>query len=79
MQLLYLYDIKARNKREFNRVKRSFYYHLGKLALPKSSFRTKSALLVSIELEPVLDAFFKRFGNKIEVYKVVAESIEQLY
>ncbi|HIH22123.1 TPA: hypothetical protein HA238_00165 [Candidatus Micrarchaeota archaeon] len=76
MQILYLYDIKARNKREFNRVKRSFYYHLNKLALKRSSFRTKSALLIDGTKEQLLDAFFKRFGNKVEVYKVVAKSVE---
>lgn len=78
MQILYLYDIKAKNKREFNRVKRSFYYHMNKLALPKTAFRTKSALTVGANQEQILDSFFKRFGDKVEVYKVVAESIELL-
>ena len=78
MQVLYLYDIKARNKREFNRVKRSFYYHLNKLGLLKTTFRTKSALLVEGEKEAVLDSFFKRFAGKVEVYKVLTESVEML-
>lgn len=78
MQVLYLYDIKARNKREFNRVKRSFYYHLKKLALPRTTFRTKSAILIEGDKEMQLDAFFKRFPGKVEVYKVLTESVELL-
>jgi len=78
MQILYLYDIKAKNKREFNRVKRLFYYHLNKLGRVKIHFVTKSVLLVPTELEHLLDGFFKRFKNKIEIYKVRCEKIEEL-
>jgi hypothetical protein len=78
MLILYLYDIKAKNKRAFNRIKRSFYYHLKKLALPKYAFRTKSAFVIDESSEELLDDFFKRFHGQIEVYKVFAERIEEL-
>ena len=78
MQILYLYDIKAKNKLEFNRVKRLFYYHLNKLDLLKIHFVTKSVLLAPSELERLVDSFFKQFKNKVEVYKVRCEKIEEL-
>ena len=78
MQVLYLYDIKAKNKQEFNRVKRLFYYHLNKLDLLKIHFVTKSVLLAPSELERLVDSFFKQFKNKVEVYKVRCEKIEEL-
>lgn len=77
MQLVYIYDIKAPNKREFNRVKRMFYYYLNKLGL-KDAFRTKSVIAVEPKKEKLMDEFFKQFGRNIEVYKIFAQSIELL-
>lgn len=78
MQLLYLYDLKAKNKLEFNRVKRRFYYHLKKLGLLKRDFLTKSVILVAPSRERVIDQFFKRFSGLVEVYKVRCETVEEL-
>ena len=78
MQLIYLYDLKAKNKRDFNRVKRRFYYHLNKLRGPKLSFLTKSVMLVSPEREKIFDAFFKQFKGGLEVYKIWCEEISEL-
>lgn len=78
MYVLYIYDIKAKNKKKFNRTKRLFYYHLNKLQLNKELWKTKSALAVEPKMEKVLDALFKRFGKSILVYKILTESIEQL-
>ena len=78
MQILYLYDLKAKNKREFNRVKRVFYYHLAKLALPKAAFITKSTIVVEGNQERIMDFFFKRFKKSVTIYKVCCESIEEL-
>lgn len=79
MQILYLYDIKAKNKREFNRVKRRFYYHLNKLDLSNMRFPTKSVFLVTPGQERIIDAFFSRFGKSVEVYKARCEGIEELW
>jgi hypothetical protein len=76
--ILYLYDIKARDKRKFNRVKRRFYYHLNKLPLKKDGWKTKSAISVPTRQEKMMDVFFRRFGRSVVVYKVLAETIEQL-
>lgn len=76
MYVLYLYDIKAKNKRKFNRVKRRFYYHLNKMPLNKERWRTKSAIAVPTNLEVAMDKFFRMFGRSVEVYKVIADSIE---
>lgn len=78
MQVLYLYDIKAKNKKKFNRVKRRFYYHLNKMPLNKEHWRTKSAIAVPTNLEAAMDKFFKMFGRSIIVYKIITESIEAL-
>lgn len=78
MQILYLYDLKAKNKREFNRVKRVFYYHLTKLSLPKTAFITKSTIVVNETSARLLDVFFKKFKNSLIVYKIYCESIEEL-
>jgi hypothetical protein len=78
MQVLYLYDIKAKNKKTFNRVKRRFYYHMNKLPLKKTHWKTKSALSVPPNLEVVVDDFFSMFGKSVKVYKVITESIELL-
>ncbi|HLD60430.1 MAG TPA: hypothetical protein VI912_05510 [Candidatus Bilamarchaeaceae archaeon] len=77
MQLVYVYDIKAKDKKDFNRVKRRFYYHFNKLDL-RDVLRTKSVLIVPLIAEKMMDAFFKQFSKKVEVYKILAESIEQV-
>lgn len=78
MQLLYIYDIKAKNRKSFNRTKRLFYYHLNRLPLKKELWKTKSALAVPPKMEKMMDSFFRRFGHAIIVYKVAAESIEEM-
>ena len=78
MKIVYIYDIKAKNKKKFNRTKRLFYYHLGKMNLGKNTWKTKSTLAVSTTSEKRLDLFFKKFGKSIVVYKIVAETIEEL-
>jgi len=76
--VLYFYDIKARNKKKFNRIKRRFYYHLHRLPLKKEYWKTKSTLMVPTKIERTMDLFFKRFGKSVEVYKVLTESVEEL-
>ncbi|MFN7991509.1 MAG: hypothetical protein U0R44_05105 [Candidatus Micrarchaeia archaeon] len=74
--IIYIYDLKAKDKRSFNRVKRLFYYHLNRLPLKKELWKTKSALAVPPKMEKSLDNFFKRFRRSVIVYKAVAESVE---
>ncbi len=78
MLILYIYDLKATNKKSFNRTKRLFYYHLNRLPLKKELWKTKSAFAVEPRMEKTMDRFFKRFGKAIIVYKTTTESIEQL-
>jgi len=78
MLVLYLYDIKAKNKKKFNRTKRMFYYYLNKLSIKKDRWKSKSAIAVETNMEKTMDHFFKKFGKKIIVYKVMAETIEEL-
>lgn len=78
MFVLYIYDLKAKNKKKFNRTKRLFYYHLGRLPLKKELWKTKSAIAVELRMEKMMDSFFKRFGRSVTVYKAYAEAIEPL-
>ena len=77
MLILYIYDIRAKNKKRFNRTKRLFYYHLGRMGLGKEAWKTKSVIAVQPKTEKAIDNLFKRFGNAIVVYKVLAETIER--
>lgn len=78
MQLLYIYDLKSKSKREYNRIKRVFYYRLKRFDKSKVAFKTKSVLIVQEKFEKLFDNFFKEFKGNIEVYKIHAESIEEL-
>lgn len=78
MFVLYLYDVKANNKKKFNRTKRLFYYHLNRLPLKKDVWKTKSAFAVELRMEKMMDSFFRRFGKAVLVYKAYVESIDQL-
>ena len=77
MEILYFYDIKAKNKKEFNRTKRRFYSRLNQM-LPKDAWRTKSTILVQMKKENIMDSFFRAFRGHIIVYKANINSIEQL-
>jgi hypothetical protein len=79
MKIVYIYDVKAKDKRTFNRVKRMFYYNLNKLMLKNLSWRTKSVLVIDPEYERLLDDFFQDFKSNIEVYKIRAKLIEELF
>jgi len=78
MQFLYIYDLKHKNKKAFNRLKRLFYYHMNHLPIKKESWKSKSALAIPIKMEKMMDSFFGRFGMDVIVYKTRIESIEQL-
>ena len=78
MPFLYLYDINAKDKREFNRIKRRFYYWLNQIIPDKSLWKTKSALLVERKYVRALDALFREFRSSIVVYKANVRSIEKL-
>jgi len=79
--LLYIYDIKLKNKQNFNKIKRSFYYNLNKLGLDAEMWVTKSTILVPDEKERIMDGFFSDFRKKrknIIVFKAFTHSIEEL-
>ena len=75
--LLYLYDLKTELK-EYNKIKRRFYYNLKKTSLSQAENLTKSVLLVPEEIEQEADLFFSKFIRYVEVYKVRVNSIEEL-
>ena len=78
MFIVYIYDLIAKDKKQFNRTKRLFYYYLNKLELKKELWKSKSAICVGLDSEKKLFLFFKKFKKNIVVYKLFTESIEQL-
>lgn len=78
MFVIYIYDLIAKDKKQFNRTKRLFYYHLNRLNLNKEYWKSKSALCVELKLEKKLDLFFRRFKKNIVVYKIYTNGVEQL-
>jgi hypothetical protein len=78
MLVLYIYDVKAKDKKSFNRAKRLFYYHLNRLPLPRELWKTKSVLAVPPKREKTMDSFFRRFGKSVIAYKSYSESVERI-
>jgi len=76
--LLYLYDLKIKGKKEYNTLKRRFYYELKHSPLATKPWKTKSALLVEEELEKEADAFFKKYKGFLEVYRARIEKLEEV-
>ncbi|MCX6811952.1 MAG: hypothetical protein NT039_04675 [Candidatus Berkelbacteria bacterium] len=78
MIVIYIYDLKITGKKAYNNLKRNFYYSLNK---QKERFkrRTKSVLLVEERDEKEIDKFFKQWVGFIELYKIKADSIEQVF
>jgi len=75
--LVYLYDLKA-SVRDYNRLKRKFYYHLNKNGYNQYFWKTKSVLVVPDEMERLIDGFFAGFKKSVVVYKIHTNSIEEL-
>ena len=78
MVLIYIYDLKISGKKAYNNLKRNFYYSFNKLST-KFKRRTKSVILVDEKDEKELDKFFKQWVGFIELYKIKADSIEQVF
>ena len=76
--LIYFYDLKTKMK-DYNRIKRRFYYDLKKSKLSTYPRRTKSVLIVEDDAETVADRFFMKYRKVIEVYKARATSIEEIF
>ncbi|MEM2962944.1 MAG: hypothetical protein QXW70_01880 [Candidatus Anstonellales archaeon] len=76
--LLYFYDLKAKDLRLYNNIKRRFYYELSTSKLTQAFFRTKSVLVVPDELETYADNFFKKYSEYLEVYKARTRLILQI-
>lgn len=74
--LVYLYDLKT-DAKEYNKIKRRFYYHLKKSSLNNCDYLTKSVILVPEELENEADIFFNKFIRYLEIYKLKTYEISE--
>jgi hypothetical protein len=76
--LFYVYDIKIKDKKTRNAVKRRFYYNLNKKFKNVAEKKTRSSILINEKFESKIDDFFNEFYGFIDVYKIRAESVERL-
>jgi 1-deoxy-D-xylulose 5-phosphate reductoisomerase len=78
MIVIYIYDLKITGKKAYNNLKRNFYYSMNK---QKERFkrRTKSVIIVEERDEKEIDKFFKQWAGFIELYKIKADAIEQIF
>ena len=75
--LIYFYDLKTRLK-DYNRIKRMFYYDLKKSRLSTYPTKTKSVIIVEDDAETLADKFFIKHRRHLEVYKARCTSIEEI-
>lgn len=75
---MYVYDLRASNPKEYNRVKRRFYYHLGRLFPSRKLWRTESCIVVPAKQERILENLFMGFGSNITVYKTAIRRLQLL-
>ncbi|VVB66595.1 Uncharacterised protein [Candidatus Gugararchaeum adminiculabundum] len=76
--LIYVYDLKIRGLKEYNTLKRRFYYNLKHSSIAASPWKTKSVLFVKDDLETAADTFFKRYTGFVEVYKARVSDLESV-
>ena len=75
--LIYFYDLRTKLK-DYNRIKRMFYYDLKKSRLSTYPWKTKSVIVVEDVAEGMADRFFIRHRGHVEVYKARCTSIEEI-
>ncbi len=75
--IVYFYDLKTTAK-EYNKIKRRFYYYLNKNGLNQYFWKTKSVLVVPEDMERGVDSFFKNFKKTVLAYKIHCQTIEEL-
>jgi hypothetical protein len=75
--LIYFYDLHSEVK-NYNRLKRRFYYDLKKSKLSTYPWKTKSVIVVQESAEKDADEFFRKYSGIVEVYKARARSIEEV-
>lgn len=77
--IVYLFDLKTPNAREYNTLKRRFYYQLKHTVPNEFEWKTKSVLVVSDKIEKNMDVFFKRWKGRILLYKIKTKRITHIF
>lgn len=75
--IIYFYDLKTK-LRDYNRIKRMFYYDLKKSRLSTYPTKTKSVIIVDDVGEAMADHFFYRHRKHVECYKARCTSLEEI-
>jgi len=77
--LLYCFDLKSKNSKAYNTLKRRFYYHLAKLQRYDFLWNTKSVIIIDDVDEAHFDLFFSKFKDNLVLYKSKVEQTQQIY
>jgi hypothetical protein len=77
--IIYCFDIKTKDLKSYNTVKRRFYYQLKKTEHYKFVWNTKSVILVDDTHEVHFDLFFSKFKENLALFKCHANKMEQVY
>jgi hypothetical protein len=74
--IIYCFDIKIKNLKAYNTLKRRFYYNLNKLEV---NFLSKSVIVCREDKEKEFDKFFSYFKDYLELYKIKSTKIKKIY
>lgn len=75
--IIYFYDLHSEVK-NYNRLKRRFYYDLKRSKLSTYPWKTKSVIVVENSAEKDADLFFRKYAGIVEVYKARTGAIEEV-
>ena len=75
---IYLYDLKIKDKKKYNTIKRRFYYHFNKKLIKIVEKKTKSVILIDERYKKEIENFFAEYEGVIEVYRVTTQIIEKI-
>jgi hypothetical protein len=76
--LIYVYDIKIKDKKVLNNIKRRFYYNLNRKFYNKIKRYSKSVIGIDNSYEKELDSFLNSFRDYLDVYKLDVSKIEKI-
>jgi len=77
--ILYCFDLKSKDLRSYNTLKRRFYYHLNLLNKHNYLWNTKSVFAINNKDEVEFDLFFSKFKDWLVLYKSKVESMQKIY
>jgi hypothetical protein len=79
IMIIYCFDLKSKDLKRYNTIKRRFYYELSKINTLNSIWNTKSVICVPESLEGRLDIFFSKYKDDLALFKGYTIKLERVY